>query len=88
MSIAFVYLGWTFLFKTPFAAELSVCTGVGGCGCPISCRVSQIYTVSLALMYNAPSSASVADNITVLTLMICATLRMAPLFCGGVNVAY
>ena len=41
-----------------------------------------MYIASLAMIYNAASSASVADDITFLTM--CAILRMAPLL-GGIS---
>lgn len=72
-------LGWMLLFTIPQAVELSVWMGVGGWGCPISSRICLIYTVSLALVHSAPSSASAADDMT--ALMICAMFRMDPL--GG-----
>ena len=82
MSITFVHLGVILLLTTPSAIALSVCSGVGGCGWPISSRMIQIYTASCALMYRASSSASVADDITCLSM--CVMLRMAPLL-GGMS---
>jgi hypothetical protein len=43
-------------------------------------RMILMYTASLAMMYNAASSASVADDMTF--LMMCAMLRIALLFDG------
>ena len=85
MSIAFVLLGCTLPFTTASAIELSVCIGVGGCLWPSSSSTHLIYTASRAMMYNAASSASVADDMTF--LMMCAMLRIAPLF-GGSFVLY
>jgi hypothetical protein len=82
MSITFVRLGWTRELIIPSAVELSVCTGVGGWGCPISCKIFLISTPFLAFIYNAPNSASAVDDIT--ALMILATLCMAPLLGGMV----
>ncbi len=54
---------------TPSAVLLPVWIGVGGCLCPISSSRCHSGMALRALMYNAPSSASAADNI--ITLMIC-----------------
>ena len=48
----------------PTAAELLQCMGVGGCGCPISSRMSGNITACLQLKKRAPSSASVAKETT------------------------
>ena len=82
MSIALVRLGVIFPLYILSAAALSVCSGMAGCGCPISLRMILMYTASLAMMYSAASSASVADVMT--CLMMCAILSTAPLFCGMV----
>ena len=79
-SIAFVRFGVILPLITASAIELSVCSGVGGCLCPISSRTICIYTASLDMMYSAADSASVADVIT--CLMMCAMLSTVPLFCG------
>ncbi len=50
---------------------------------PISVRSWRIGTASCALMYNAPSSASVAEDITALMSLV--MLRIAPLLCGFVT---
>jgi hypothetical protein len=52
------------LFAIPTAVALLQCTGVCGCGCPISANVSQKITPIWQLWYNAPSSASAADATT------------------------
>ena len=66
------------------AIELSVCNGVGGCLCPISTRIILMYTASRVMMYSAPNSASVADDMT--CFIMCAILSMAPLL-GGLSVS-
>jgi hypothetical protein len=68
MSIAFVRFGCIFPLITPSAIELSVCIGVGGCLCPISSKIILMYTDSRAMIYNAASSASVADVMTCLMI--------------------
>ena len=80
MSIAFDRLGVIFALISASAIALSVCMGVAGCLCPISSYIILIYTASLAIIYSAASSASVADVIT--CLMMWAMLRMA-LLLGG-----
>ena len=80
MSIAFVLLGCTFFVTTACAAELSVCVGVLGFGCPISDSVIICGTASLALIYIALISASDADVMT--ALMIWAILKTASLLAG------
>jgi hypothetical protein len=65
----------------PSAVELSVWTGVAGCGCPISSRIILSSTPFRALMYNDRSSDSAAEDMT--ALMISATLWMAPYCLGG-----
>ena len=82
MSIAFVRLGCIVSLTTPSAIELSVCSGVGGCGCPISSRIMRMYTASRAIMYRPANSASVADDM--MSLIMCAILIMAPLL-GGMS---
>ncbi len=80
MSIAFDRLGVIFALMTASAMVLSVCMGVAGCLCPISSNIILIYTASLAIIYSAASSASVADVMTF--LMMWAMLRIAPLLGG------
>ena len=82
MSIAFDRLGVIFALMTTSDMALSVCMGMAGCLCPISSNIIHIYTTSLAIIYSAASSASVADVIT--CLMMWAMLRMAPLL-GGIS---
>ena len=80
MSIALVHFGCTFPLMTASAIALLVCIGVGSCLCPISSRMILMYTASLAMMYSAVISASVVDDMT--CLIMCAILRIAPLFAG------
>ena len=68
------------LLMYPSAVVLSSCTGVGGCGWPISHSVTRIGTASLALMKAADTSASTAEVTT--DEMIFAMLRTAPLLGG------
>ena len=81
MSISFVRFGAMLFDMNAWDAELSVCIGVLVCGCPISSNVFRAGTVSLALIYIDPISASAADDIT--DLMIWAMLSTAPLFIGS-----
>jgi len=82
MSLAFVRLGCTFPLVTASAIELSVCSGVGGCLCPISLSMILMYTALRAIICRPANLASVAYNIT--CLIMCAMLSTAPLFCGMV----
>ncbi len=82
MSIAFDCLGVIFALMTASVMALSVCMGVVGCLCPVSSNFILMHTASLAIMYSAASSASVADVIT--CLIMWAMLRMAPLL-GGIS---
>ena len=77
MSIIFALLGTMVLFVTPIAVELSVCTGLCGCGQPMSMRVWELGAISRAEMNNAASSASAAEAMT--NLMIVAMVKTAPL---------
>ena len=52
------------LFTTPESVELSVWIGDGGCFQPIYINVWWMGTISVAVMYSAPSSASAAEDIT------------------------
>ena len=82
MSIDFVHFGCILPLVTASAIELSVCSGVSGCLCPISSSMILMQTASRAITYKPANSAYVADDIT--CLMMCAMLRTAPLFCGMV----
>ena len=81
MSIALVCFGWIVLVTTPNAVELSIWIGVLGWGCPISSNKTRMGTASLALIYNAPSSASAAEDIT--ASIIVDRFRTAPLLGGN-----
>ncbi len=81
MSMAFVCLGWMLLLAIHIAVLLSICIGVLGYLCPISCSVFLQGTASWALINIAPSSASAADDMT--ALMIWAVLSTAPLLAGS-----
>ena len=50
--------------------------GVGGCGCPISSRVSRMILASMALRKRVTSSASAADAATHFKTVDC--VKMAP----------
>ena len=80
MSIAFVCFGFIFMLYIASAMELYVCNGFGGCLYPISSKIILMYTASRAIIYSAASSAYVAD-VTACFIM-CAMLRIAPLFSG------
>ena len=43
---------------------LSICMGVGGCGCPISFKIKRMVRACRALRNNAPNSASATDAAT------------------------
>ena len=81
MSIAWVLFCLTVLFRIPHAVELSVITGVGGCGWPISSRAKQSSSPLQALMNKAPISASVVDAMTVRKILH--TVWMGPLRGAG-----
>ncbi len=80
MSMAFSAFGRILLVSSACAVELSVCIGVCDWGWPNSSSVVRMDTAVFALMNNAPSSASAADDMT--DLIICDMLRTAPLFIG------
>ena len=80
MSMDFICFGWILLLMKPLAVVLSVCIGVGGCGCPISFSMFLMWADSLALTKRDPTSASAADDTA--ALIICDILRMAPLLDG------
>ena len=80
MSIDFSF--FIALFMTmPSAIFLSACIGFGGCFCPISSSECRAGMASLQSMYMDTSSASASDDMTV--LMICAIVRISPLFGGS-----
>ena len=57
------------LLTNPAAVELLVWIGDGGCFQHISMNVWRMGTISLAVMYIAPSSASAAEDMTNLIFM-------------------
>jgi hypothetical protein len=61
----------------PVDVVLSVCSGVCGCGCPISSNVVRKSVAYFALRKTDPISASAADDITCLRIML--MIKMAPL---------
>ncbi len=80
MSMAFSAFGRILLVSSARAVELSVCIGVRVWGWPNSSSVVCMDTAVFALMNNAPSSASAADDMT--DLIFCNMLRTVPLFIG------
>ena len=80
MSIALVAFGCILLLAIPFAVVLSVCIGVGGCGCPISSSRLRCGTACFAFMNKPAISASAADDST--AFMTEETLSTAPLLSG------
>ena len=78
-----VILRWMMiLLTTPAAVELYIWIGDGGCFQTIYINVWRMGTISLAVMYSAPSSDSAAEDIT--NLMIWEIVRIA-LFHLGVG---
>jgi hypothetical protein len=75
-----VFRGTMVRLVTPTAVELSVWIRVRGCGQPILLRVCQRGTISLAVVYRAPSSASVVEDM--MSIMIWEIDRMGPLCLG------
>ena len=80
MSMALVSFGWIVCVTTPISVVLSICIGVGGCGCPISSSRCRSRAASRVLMYSSSRSTSAADVMT--DLNIFDTLSMALLFSG------
>ena len=68
-------------FAIPLAVALSQFIGVGGSGCPSSCKVSLMITDYFAFRNSAPSSASADDAAT--KLSIWHRVNIAPLRCMG-----
>ena len=81
MLIAFDRQCLIVLFTKPMAVELSTCIGVGGCGCPISSRAIRRGTASFAVKNMAPTSASIAELMTL--FIIFASTWITPLGVGG-----
>ena len=82
MLIALDRLCLMVLLMNPIAVEFLTCIGVGGFSWPISWRAMCIGTASFAARNAAPTSASMADDMTV--LMIFARTWTAPFSGGGV----
>jgi hypothetical protein len=61
MSIARVHLCLIVSLLYPVAVVLSVCSGVGGSGCPISSNLASKIVASFAFRNTDPISASAAD---------------------------
>ncbi len=80
MSIALNVVGMILFVIRSFADLLSVCFGVGGWGWPSSLSMWRMRAAVFASMKRAPSSASVADDMT--ACITCKMLRMAPLLVG------
>ena len=80
MSMAFSAFGRILLVSSACAVELSVCIGVRVWGWPNSSSIVPMDTAVFALMNNAPSSASAANDMT--DWIICDMLRTVPLFIG------
>ena len=53
----------------PTAVVLSMCIGIGGCVCPISCNVSRMILACCALWNSAASSAAAADAATIFKIV-------------------
>ena len=69
------------LLITPAAVVLSVWMGVMDCFHPIYTNVRRIGISSFAVIYNAPNSASAADDMT--NFIICAIVNMGPFHFGS-----
>jgi hypothetical protein len=87
MSIAFDRFCLIVSLTMPYAVELSVRRGIGGCVCPSLVSVTMRGAPLWALGKHAPTSDSAAEATTF--LMTAATLRMDPLrvSCSGGFVA-
>ena len=81
MSIALDLLYFIVSFTNPTTVALSTCIGVGGCGWPISSRAIRRGTASFAVRYVAATSASIAEDMTL--LMIFAKAYTTPFIFGG-----
>ena len=81
MSMALDMSCLTVLLMMPDAVELSVCIGVGPCGCPISSNGVLSTSPSLALMKRPPNSTSAA--VAIKFFKMTATTNTAPLCLVG-----
>ena len=70
------------LFTIPTHVALSKCTGICGCGCPISYKINRSVLTSFTFRNNAPSSASAADVAT--SLRIAHVMAIVPFSLIGV----
>jgi hypothetical protein len=77
MSIARVSLCQVVPLMYTVAMVVSGCSGVGGCGCPIYSYVVSKIVASFAFKNTDPISASVADDITCLRIVL--MIKTAPL---------
>jgi hypothetical protein len=77
MSMACVRLCLSVPLLYPVAAVLLVCSGVGGCGCPISSNVLHKVFASFAFRNTDHIAASAADDITFLRIVL--MIKMTPL---------
>ena len=77
MSMALDLRCLTVSLMMPEAVELSVCMGIGPCGCPISSSEVLSTSPSLAVMNGHPNYASAAEAITFFRMD--ATTNIAPL---------
>ena len=77
MSIALDMRCFTVLLMMPDAVELSVCIGVGNCGCPIYSNEVLSNSPSLALTNRPPNAAYDAEAIT--CFKIASTTNNVPL---------
>ena len=77
MSMALDLRCLTVSLMMPEAVELSVCMGIGPCGCPISSSEVLSTSPSLALMNSLPDSASTTEAITFFRMAT--TTNIAPL---------
>ena len=84
MSMDFSRFLEMLLWTTPCAVILSVCIGVGGCVCHISSSDWCDGMAYFQLTKSAPSSASVADDMT--ALIILSIVNTAPLLGGNAMV--
>ena len=77
MSMALDLHCLTVSLMMPEVVELSVCMGIGPCGCPISSSKVLINSPYLELMNRPPNYASTAEAITFIRMA--ATTDIAPL---------
>ena len=83
MYIALDIFCFSVPFMIPFAAVLSVATGVGGCGWPISARAVRMSVAFCKFSESPPNSASVAYCMTFLRIL---HYTCTGPFLGGIDV--